>query len=771
MAKFTEDQQKYILKFFKTKGARRIARDIGVSREEVTSFIEKNAHGTAVNKPLPDIWNRVYYIILPIAVLFLTTFICFFRLIARNAHGNLTHIIRWDAVDYTYPILLFISDSITNFIFPLWNPYQYCGTPCALNPATIAYNPMCLFVILFRGYSLELLQLHTFFVFFIAGLSMYFCLRSFSLSKTASLIGAISFMSCGFFVAGAEYFTIINMMAFLPVCLMLLNRLLERPNLRNLSLGALAVGILAFYGHPTVLVSFIYFLFLFGLLKIFFVDERVGRAFLFRKVFYFLGFFALGLLAASALLIPGAELAGLSTRSGGVSLETIKIDSLPFCHLGSMWYPFLALKDFPSAPLDIALRNCSIGILGLFFALYYLLFNKDKLKWPFLILTLGSLTMAFGDNIPTYKLMIKAVPLIKHFRHPAVDYRAIFLFLTCLLAGFGVQEMQKCAGNCFKKSLIAYSAFLSTALLMYLHIKSAYNIDIAAMIVKNYPFLLMSILLLSIAAAFASNISKKWFCAMLILFCMIDVGHWTKVNFFTVAVPVKNEVWVNIKNSESNRNFKVDNNASFIRQRGSYPISLKDNFAMVYKYFTDTGYEPLIPRYYDEFIRSGASGIVAEDFRVLPVYEARLLPDDKNVLSDINNGVDLHKIALIDKRDIKDPGLLEKLARLSIMENSNFSASIIHYDPNFIQYEINTAAPAVIFFNETYYPGWHLSSNGKELPLFKVNHAFRGTYLEAGSYQLKMTFSPFSFKAGLIISMCCFAFIFYNIFIRRKSKQ
>jgi len=771
MVKFTENQQKYILKFFKKKSARRIARDIGVSREEVVSFMTSNTLKDAARRPILDIRSRAYHIFLPIAVILFTSLLCYFRLIARNAHGNFTHIIKWDVVDYTYPMLIFISDSLKSFIFPLWNPYQYSGAPCALNPSTIAYNPMCLFVIFFKGYSLELLQFHTFLVFFIAGLSMYACLRSFSLSKTSSLVGAISFMSCGFFVAGAEYFTLINMLAFLPVCLMFLNRLLDRLDFRSLGWGAFAIAILTFYGHPTMLVSFMYLLFLFGILKIFFIDEHRQRNLISRKVLYLLGFFALGLLAAAVLLIPGVELAALSTRSGGVSLEKIKIDSLRLCHLSTMWYPFLALGDFPSAHLDIALRNCSIGILGLFFSMYYIFFGKTRLKWSLLILLSISLTMAFGDNIASYKLLIKVVPLIKHFRHPAVDYRAIFLFLLCLCTGLGVEEMRQSTGRCFKNVLITCFVFLSAALLMSWYIKSVYNIDLAVLIVKNYQFLLVSALLLSIIVALSANMSKKWFCAMLIVFCIIDVSHWAKINFFTVASPVENGVWVNIKNAESKRNFKVDNNATFTRRAGSYPISLQDNFAAFFKYFTDTGYEPLILRYYDEIINSPARGIVTEDFRILPVYETRLLPDKKSVLSGINHGADLHKIALINKQDIKGAALLEKLKGVSFKENNNFSARIIHYDPNSIYYEIDTAQPTVIFFNEIYYPGWHLFSSGKELPLFKINHAFRGTYLEAGSYDLKMIFSPFSFKMGFIISLCSFLFIFFNIFRYRKSKQ
>ena len=117
-------------------------------------------------------------------------------------------------------------------------------------------------------------------------------------------------------------------------------------------------------------------------------------------------------------------------------------------------------------------------------------------------------------------------------------------------------------------------------------------------------------------------------------------------------------------------------------------------------------------------------------------------------------------IKVINQKDIKNMDLLQKLKQLSSKESNNFSARIIHYDPNSIFYEVTTTAATVIFFNEIYYPGWHMFCADKELPLFRINHAFRGTYLEAGSYQLKMVFLPLSFIVGLIISICCFTFMF-----------
>ncbi|MFH0877223.1 MAG: hypothetical protein V1863_03255 [Candidatus Omnitrophota bacterium] len=699
-----------------------------------------------------------------IAILSATSFLCYFRLIARNAYGNLTHLVKWDVVDFTYPMLVYISDCFKSFIFPLWNPYQYSGAPFALNPGTALYNPICFIVSFLKGYNLELLQVHTFLIFLFAGLCMYFCLKSFMLSKTASLVGAVSFMSCGFFVAGAEYFTIIHMMAFLPVCLMLVNRVLERLDLRSLGLGALALALMAFFGHPTILVSFVYFLFLFGLLKIFFVDAPAPRQVVVRKVFFLFGFFTLGLLSAAILLVPGAEFAALSSRSGGISLEKIKIDSLPFPHLANMWYPFLALMDFPSATLDIALRNCSIGILGLFFALRYLLFNRARLKWAFLALLSTSLLMSFGDILPSYKFIVGVIPFIKHFRHPAVDYRAVFLFVSCLCAAFGVQDLLCCERKSSRRDLTVYAVFLATALLMYGYIKFNYRVDIWTLAVQNYPFLLVSFFSLLLLVLFVPRMPKRWLAVALVAFCVIDVSHWAKVNFLTIADPVDNAVWASIKQAESFRNPRLDDHAAWARRAGRYPLSLQDNYAMVYKYFSDTGYDPLILRWYDGIMRSPARKILTEDFRVLPVTQTQLFPDEESVLSAIQQGADLHKTALLNVQDITDAELREKLKDLSSQGKSDFSARIIHHTPNSVIYELKTAVPAVVFFNEIYYPGWRLFSEGSRLPLFKMNLAFRGTYLEAGSYQLKMTFLPLSFKIGLAISVLCLLFVFVMIF-------
>lgn len=676
--------------------------------------------------------------------------------------------LKWDFFDFVYPMAVFVSDSMRNFIFPLWNPYIYGGMPCVSDPQTYLFNPINLLCILLKGYSLELLQFQIFFIFFIAGINMYFCLKGFSLSKTASLVGAISFLGCGLFVGNTEHFSHISTLAFLPLSFLSLNKVLNMPNVYNLSLGALTVALLAFSGYPTMFVVCIYVLFLFGALKIFYIDQTSQRDIIFKKILYLFFFITLGLSISALMLIPVFENAMLSMRSIGLSLTQIAPNSLPIGYFGSMWFPFLALENFSSNYLEITLTNCSIGIIGFFFAIYYFIFNKTRFRNSLFLLLSLSAIMILGTHTPVYNPIIQLIPLIKHIRHPALDYRAIFLFFLSIAAGCGVHDMLQCEESIFKKSSATFVLFIFTALGIICYIKYTYNFDVLPLMVKYHLFWLVSISCLMIIVFLAKSASLRFLSVVIVVFCIIDVSHWVKVNFFTVADPVENDKWEYIKKMEQTRNMRVDNNIIFKRKEAEkYPIFLNDNFNMVSKHFTSGGYDPMILKHYDEIFKSPSGKIITEDFRIMPIYETRLLSDEESVLTHINSGIDLHRIALINEKDIRNRTLLERLKNLSPKENNNFSAKIIHYDPNSIHYLIKVQVPTLIFFNEIYYSGWHLFSNKGKPHLFRLNHAFRGTYLEPGDYNLKMIFFPLSFKIGLIISVSGFLFIFFSIIMLR----
>jgi hypothetical protein len=160
--------------------------------------------------------------------------------------------------------------------------------------------------------------------------------------------------------------------------------------------------------------------------------------------------------------------------------------------------------------------------------------------------------------------------------------------------------------------------------------------------------------------------------------------------------------------------------------------------------------------------------MITDNFRIMPLCAARLLPDEHSVASAINSGADLGTIALINMKDIHDKHLLEKIEDLRGPPPQRFAGKIVDYAPNAISYYIETDTPCIVVFNEIYYPGWRLRCNGEDLPLFRANHAFRATYLEPGKYHLTMSFFPDSLKAGIVLSAIAGAFIFMGLLTRPK---
>jgi len=723
--------------------------------------------GPARHPQNPSMVTRIQ-MLFSIGVIFIAACLSYSNLITRNPQGDFTHMIKWDLVDFGYPVAIFNSDCLRDSVFPLWNPYIYGGKPHVSNPQVCLFHPLNLLLAILKGYSLELLQVQLFVTFFIAGVFMYCCLRSFCLSVAASLVGAISFLGCGFFVGNAEHFTLVNTLAVFPLALATVNKLIESPGRLTCCRGALVIPILAVCGYPSMLVLSLCMLFIFGIVKIWLVDRGLRRGLMAKETLYLVAFFAMGTAAAAFLLIPAFENAFLSVRSSGAPIESIRANSLPPRYLLSMPYPFVALWQFTPIRTEITLRNCSIGLLGFFLAVYHLVYSTSRLRFAFLPLLLINLMMMLGTNIPAYNALIEYVPGIKHVRHPALDFRAFFLFFMCLLAGFGAQDIMRAGKDLFRKSIPLFAVYLVPALVAHAYIKTHYGVNLAASVITSSPFMLLSVSLLFVTLLLGSRMRGQWLCIFMVSLCIIDVSYWVRTNFTTVADPADHEQWARVKMMEGTRSRCVHAHADFKRRSDRYPVSIEANYAMILKYFTDSGYDPLILKYYDELVKSPNSKMITDNFRIMPLCAARLLPDERSVVSAINSGADVGTIALINRKDIQDRHLLEKIENLRGKSRQRFAGTIVDYEPNVISYDIETDTPCIVLFNEIYYPGWRLRCNGEDLPLFRVNHAFRATYLESGKYHLTMSFFPDSLKAGIVLSAIAGACIFMGLLTRPK---
>jgi hypothetical protein len=697
---------------------------------------------------------------------------CYHKLLIRGPEGEFEYnAIHWGMKEFMYPRLIFNSDSIRSGTWPIWNPYPFGGYPWAANFQSGLFHPLNNLIILTVGYSAEVLQLQLILILFIAGIAMYFCGREFSLGHPAAVLAAASFVGCGFFVGQASYFPQINTLAVFPFCFLFTNRVVRKPGITALSLGSASIAVMIFSGFPTMVFFMGGFSFLFGLLKIFFIDET-SAADSRRKLIYLIGLFAVALLLSAVVLIPAVESFGFLTRTSEVGradwAEVVLGKSFSAHNLLSLPFPFLGLYSLSGHGLWIEFRNCGIGLVGFFLALYFLVFTAGRLKWSLLFLSVAALILSLGFTTPIYAIFYRYLLPVRLVSHPAMDFRAIFLFFLCLSSGLGLEGFLKRRRRMdMRFNLLLLATIIIGGIMMAFSFRGM-EYSFGKAFSDNYPWFITIAILIGLTA-----IKKQYSILLawsLVALALVDTAWWVNVNFSTVAKPVSPSHWVKRKGKESARTRDVRAANDFGRKR-EYP-SQKGVKSMFWKTFSDSGHDGTRLRYFQDIISSPSGAILSEDFRIQPIYSVKIFDNRDEILDEIYLGTDLHQTGLICREDIHSPGLENKLEALHPPQKSgeSFQGDITSFFPNEIHYRLSLPIPALIFFNEIYYPGWRLREGADELPLFKLNHAFRGSYLEGGEHNLVMYFSPTSYRLGLLISGATVLFMIGAVILEKRRK-
>jgi uncharacterized membrane protein YfhO len=84
----------------------------------------------------------------------------------------------------------------------------------------------------------------------------------------------------------------------------------------------------------------------------------------------------------------------------------------------------------------------------------------------------------------------------------------------------------------------------------------------------------------------------------------------------------------------------------------------------------------------------------------------------------------------------------------------NFDAEgevkLIEYNPNYLEFEIQTNSPQFLVVSEIYYPeGWIAKLDNKEIPIYQVNHILRGVDIQKGSRKLTFKFVPQTYYSSI----------------------
>jgi hypothetical protein len=77
--------------------------------------------------------------------------------------------------------------------------------------------------------------------------------------------------------------------------------------------------------------------------------------------------------------------------------------------------------------------------------------------------------------------------------------------------------------------------------------------------------------------------------------------------------------------------------------------------------------------------------------------------------------------------------------------------------PSKIEAEVTASAPSLAVFYEVYHPFWQARLDGRPVSLARVDLAFRGVPVPAGTHRITMAYEPRAFERGRSISLAALA--------------
>ena len=156
----------------------------------------------------------------------------------------------WDSMGQYFPWREFAARALRSGVIPLWNPFQFCGTPFLANGQSALFYPFNLIFWLFdvrRAFALS-----AFLHLALGGWFSYLFLRGLRLGRFGATVGAVAFALNGYFITWIYLPTIVNSAIWLPLALLLAEKFLRRGRALFAVGAGGAIGLSALAGHPQI---------------------------------------------------------------------------------------------------------------------------------------------------------------------------------------------------------------------------------------------------------------------------------------------------------------------------------------------------------------------------------------------------------------------------------------------------------------------------------------------------------------------------------------
>ncbi|MBI5625296.1 MAG: hypothetical protein HY924_16075 [Elusimicrobia bacterium] len=309
---------------------------------------------------------------------------------------------------------------------PWWNPFVYFGMPMAASMQGASFSPGTLPFHLF-AFPTGLALFH-WLHYWMAGWLMYLWLRSLRLSSLASLAGGVVYCLGGLMLSRMQFLNHLAVLSLAPALLLFF----RRPALLAL---ALASAFLA--GYPVFLPGLALAAWAMRLA----LKKPGDWAALGRDAAGWLGAAALAMGLVAMVLVPGAELAMESRRSGGMGLA----ETLAWGFEPEDWVQWVSPLLVPLSEFDAATgwwKCCYLGFAGWFAAGLGLAGLGRRKAAGLALIFCSTAFLVLGGSTSASLAVWKSVPVLALIRYPG---NLSYLAWPCLalLAAAGVEALRR----------------------------------------------------------------------------------------------------------------------------------------------------------------------------------------------------------------------------------------------------------------------------------------------------------------------------------------
>ena len=686
-----------------------------------------------------------------------------------------------DITEFTASFIQFNSYALANWEFPFWNPYSYSGMPHMAEPTTSFFYPLNFLASGLINCGLSVftwMKITTIFHFWLLQAGMYFLLRHYKLSLLPSLFGSIAFTFSTCMISKFMIPNFIITYAYLPVTLLVFNRLLIKKTKTDAIWLGLFMALMLLGGNPNILFFIIIFLFFYFIYWVYGLEKEKRTEYLKRVVLL------LVLSLIIFILLCGAQISEV-------------VDFLPFSQRKDITYDFASDGSLKWAQLSTIIGS---GVFGIFKEnisenMWWITPNKFYHYWETaiyfgvatwilsfigfynylkrrvivvgLISSFFFLLFALGDNGPIYKVLYNYIPGFDLYRIPS---RALFVpvFVFCVASSFGLQKIMKTKK--WGKSIwlpLGLGVVLFGVALIYVNslttIPKPNKEFVESTIFYALGFFFLSVLGIILMYKFPKSRTFLAFGFCLLVF--VDLAISNKEYKNSVSDPEKAYLLDKTKfpvlypkvpkevfriGPKSNRYRLISRNGGVhlklfntdglygVQRRVSIPKGTPSADLLSMKYY--------IAHQEDENGRVTGYGLEQRQ-GAFPyarmVYDYSISSEQPAELTDFDF---TSQVALSEG--------FEGIESIRKGEIANNTVDIESYELNQRQIKVTSEHPGILVLAEHYYDGWKMYIDGKKQELLRVNYFQQGLFIPEGEHTVRVKYSKTKLNILIALYFC-----------------